>query len=129
MSNKLQEMQAHKEVLLGEKREVDLQLSELKAEIKRAQVTFRAGGPRANSQWLLERHELVAKLKRASQNFQDKLGELNRTLRANQELDEIGLDHFVHEVLLERLERQEVDEIFAEAIRRKRQHRARLNNA
>jgi hypothetical protein len=105
----------HRGQLLTEKNEIDLELAAIKNELKVARREFAATGRAANREWLSERENRLLELQRTSQELQRQIGGLNAIKKA-----EIGLDHFVHEVLLEKMSREEVVEIFREAILRRR---------
>jgi hypothetical protein len=111
--------QNHREQLLKEKEQVDGELAALRNELKLVKRDFRTTGRAANRDWLMERENKLVELGRMSQQLQRQLGGLNAVKRR----EEPGLEHFVHQLLLERgLGRAEVEEIFAQAMIRRRLH-------
>jgi hypothetical protein len=106
----------HRSQLLSEKGEIDLELAAIKNQLKMARREFAATGRAANRDWLSERENRLLELQRASQELQRQLGGLNSVKKSSEQ----GLDRFVHEVLLEKMSREEVTDIFREAIIRRR---------
>jgi hypothetical protein len=106
----------HRSQLLSEKGEIDLELSAIKNQLKMARREFAATGRAANRDWLSQQENRLLELQRTSQELQRQIGGLNAIKKSS----EMGLDHFVHEVLLEKMSREEVTDIFREAIIRRR---------
>ena len=108
-------LERHRSQLLSEKSEIDLELSTLKNQLRVAKREFAATGRPADRDWLSQQETRLVKLGRTSQELQRQLGALNAIKKSD-----IGLDHFIHEVLLEKMSREEVADVFREAIVRRR---------
>lgn len=108
--------QRHRSQLLSEKQEIDSEITSLRRQLKVVKREFAAGGRPANREWLSQQEARLSELGRTSQELQHQLAGLNTVKQQS----ELGLDHFVHEVLLEKMPREEVDVIFHEAIVRRR---------
>jgi hypothetical protein len=108
--------QRHKDQLLRDKADCDNEMASVKNEITAAKRNYRATGQRAAPEWLAAKEARLAQLKAGSQDFQRQLASLN--VHANQP----DLAHFVHDILLEQMPREEVALIFKEAIIRRRLH-------
>jgi len=106
----------HKDQLLKDKADCDAESATLKIEVAAAKRNFNATGQRADVKWLCESEARLVVLKGRSQELQRQIATLNANARGT----EIGLDHFVHEVLLEQMSREEVTTIFKDAIIRRR---------
>jgi hypothetical protein len=117
----LEEFEKQRMNLLNKKIEVDTRLAAIKDIISQAHRDHAPTGQRSNVQWLNGQERYAKRLKVASQEIQRQLGELNAE-RKRHNLQQLGIDHFLHDVMLERLPKEQVALIFSEAIRRKRQY-------
>lgn len=107
--------------ILEKKMEVDQRMISVKEGLVTARREFAATGKAASRNWLTEQETYLRRLGFASQELQRQLAEVKVEQRKFTE-SLSPFEHFLHEVLLEQMTREEVAEIFREARRRKNHH-------
>lgn len=105
--------------LLDKKFEVEARLASTKEAITKAKRHFAATRVRADSDWLTRQEAYARRLGVAAQELQRQLGDL-KTEFHHAIHDQSAFEHFLHQLLCERMPLEEVTNIFAEARHRKK---------
>jgi hypothetical protein len=108
-----------REELLNKKAEVDQRLIAAKDGIARAKREHAANGKWVDPTWLTDQETYIRRLGFSSQELQRQIGDLRREEQQRLHKD---MNHHLYNVLLERMSREEVDDLFRKARERQREN-------